>query len=141
MIDKAVFYCLKHRQYIKILLILTTLIILFLTLLPSNQIGHPKIFDYDKIGHFIIFFGWTLLYGLFMFTKKNTETRLILIFLAGSSFGILIEVFQGILPIGRHMDINDALVDIGGSFLAISVIFLIKRRYLTSETAKKLKKI
>lgn len=141
MIDRAILYCLKNRQYIKILLVLTTLIILLLTLLPASQMGRSKVFDYDKIGHFTIFFGWTLLYGLFMLTKKYTETRLILIFIAGCLFGISIEIFQGILPIDRHMDINDALVDILGSLMAIGIIFLIKRRYLTSEMERHLKKI
>lgn len=141
MIDRAILYCLKNRQYIKILLALTTLLILFLTLLPASSMGNSKVFDYDKIGHFGIFFGWTLLYGLFMFTKKHTETKLLLIFLAGCFFGISIEIFQGILPIDRHMELNDALVDIGGSLLAIGIIFLIKKRYLSSEMEKQLEKI
>lgn len=141
MIDKTILYCLKNRQYIKILLILTTLLILFLTLLPASQMSSSEVFNYDKAGHFIIFFVWTLLYGLFMFTRENTETKLLLIFLAGCCFGISIEIFQGILPIDRHMDLNDALVDIAGSLFAITLIFLVKRRYLTKEMEKQYEKI
>lgn len=141
MIDKTILYCLKNRQYIKILLILTTLLILFLTLLPASQMSSSEVFNYDKAGHFIIFFVWTLLYGLFMFTRENTETKLLLIFLAGCFFGISIEIFQGILPIDRHMDLNDALVDIAGSLFAITLIFLVKRRYLTKEMEKQYEKI
>lgn len=141
MIDRVILYCLRNRQYIKILLVLTTLIILLLTLLPAGQMGRSRVFDYDKFGHFTIFFGWTLLYGLFMFTKKHTETKLILIFIAGCFFGITIEVLQEILPIDRHMDIHDALVDMLGSLVAIGIIFLIKRRYLSSEMERHLEKI
>lgn len=141
MIDRAILYCLKNRQHIKILLALTTVVILLLTMLPPDRIGDSKVFNYDKLGHFIIFFGWTLLFGLFMFTKKQTEAKLLLIFLAGCIFGVSIEIFQGILPLGRTMDLNDALVDICGSIVAIGIIFLIKRRYLTAEMEKQLKKI
>ncbi len=141
MIDRVILYCLKNRQYIKFLLILTTLIILLLTLLPASSMGNSKVFDYDKIGHFGIFFGWTLLYGLFMLSKKHTETKLLLIFLAGCFFGISIEIFQGILPIDRHMDMNDALVDICGSSLALAIIFWIKNRHLSSEMEQQLEKI
>lgn len=141
MIDSAILYCLKHRQLIKILLILATLTTLFFTMLPPEKLGESKLYNYDKIGHFLIFFGWTLLYGLFMFTKKQTETKLILIFFTGAFFGILIEILQGTLPIGRTMDLNDALVDICGSIVAIGILFLIKRKYLSNEVEKQLKEI
>lgn len=141
MIESAILYCLKHRQFIKILLILTTLTTLFFTMLPPQQLGESRLYNYDKIGHFLIFFGWTLLYGLFMFTKKQTETKLVLIFLAGAFFGILIEILQEILPIGRTMDLRDALADISGSLVAIGILFLIKRRYLSNKVEKQLKKI
>lgn len=141
MIDRAILYCLKHRQFLKILLILATLTTLFFTMLPAEQLGESNLYNYDKIGHFLIFFGWTLLYGLFMFTRKQTETKLILIFLTGAFFGISIEFLQEILPIGRTMDAYDALVDICGSIAAIGILFLIKRRYLSNEVEKQIKKI
>lgn len=141
MIDRAILFCLKNRQLLKILLIIVTVLTLVLTMLPPGQMGGSKIFSYDKSGHFLIFFGWTLLYGLFMFTKKRTETKFLLIFLAGCFFGIAIEILQEILPFGRTMDPYDALVDICGSIVAIGILLLIKRRYLSREIEKQLKKI
>lgn len=141
MIDRTILYCLKNRQIIKILLILATLTTLFFTMLPAGQLGKSQLYSYDKLGHFLIFFGWTLLYGLFMFSKKRTEIKFVLIFLAGAVFGVSIEILQGILPIGRTMGASDALADISGSIVAIGILFLIKRRYLSSEMEKHLKKI
>lgn len=141
MIDRAILYCLNNRQFIKILLILATLTTLFFTMLPPAQLGESQLYSYDKLGHFLIFFGWTLLYGLFMFSKNQTETKFVLIFLAGSVFGVSVEIFQGILPIARTMDAYDALADICGSAVAIGILFLIKRRYLSSEMEKRFKKI
>lgn len=141
MIDRAILYCLKNRQLVKFLLVLATLTTLFFTMLPPEQLGDSRLYDYDKIGHFLIFFGWTLLFGLLVFTQKQTETKLILIFLAGSVFGVSIEVLQELLPIGRTMDVWDAFVDICGSTVAIVMLFWIKRRYLSIEVSKQLKKI
>lgn len=141
MIDRAILFCLKNRQFIKILLVLTTLIILVLTMLPQGELGGSNLFEYDKLGHFVVFFGWTLLFGLFMFTKKRTETKFILIFLAGCAFGVVIEVLQGVLPIDRSMDIVDAITDILASLFALLILFFIKRRYLSREMEKQLKNI
>lgn len=141
MIDRIILFCLKNRTLINILLILTTLTILLLTMLPPSKLGESTLFSYDKLGHFVIFFGWTLLYGISMFNKKRTEAKFILVFLAGCLFGVLIEVLQGILPIGRDMDLYDALTDFFASFVAILVLFLIKRRYLSREMEKHLKRI
>lgn len=141
MIDRVILFCLKNRQLIKILLVLTTLVTLLLTMLPPDKLGESSVYDYDKLGHFLIFFGWTLLYGLFMFEKKRTETKFILIFVAGCIFGITIEVLQGVLPIDRNMDLMDALTDIFASFIAMVLLFWIKRRYMDRKMEKQLKKI
>ncbi len=141
MIDKAILYALKNRQLLKFLLIIATLTTLYFTLTPPDQLGNSRLYSYDKAGHFLIFFGWTLLFGLFMFSKRRTEMKFLLIFLAGSIFGVSIEIFQGILPIGRTMDVYDALVDLCGTATATGILFLIKRRYLSSEMEAQLKKI
>ncbi|MDZ7718622.1 MAG: VanZ family protein [Balneolaceae bacterium] len=141
MIDNAILYCLKNRQFIKVLLILVTLVTLFFTMLPPGQLGNSNLYSYDKLGHFLIFFVWTLLYGLFMFSRKRTEIKLMLILLAGCFFGISVEIFQEILPFNRTMNSYDALADICGSAVAVGILFLIKKRYLTNEMEKQLKKI
>ena len=141
MIDRIILFCLKNKLLINVLLVLTTFVILFFTMMPQNQLGESTLYDYDKLGHFLIFFSWTLLYGIFTFNRRRTETKLILVFFAGAAFGIGIEILQGILPIGRTMDIYDAYSDIFASLLAIVCLFWIKRLYLSSEMEKQLKKI
>lgn len=141
MIDRVILFCLKNKQVIKILFVITTLSILLLTMLPPDKLGESDVYNYDKLGHFLIFFGWTLLFGLFMFTKKKTETKFVLIFIVGCAFGVAIEIFQEILPIDRNMDIFDALTDILASFTAMILLFWVKRRYLSRKMEKQLTEI
>ncbi len=130
MIGKSIFFLVRNRKLITVILIIVTLAILALTMLPSNKLGDHQIYEYDKLGHFGLFFIWTFVFGIYNFARKNFNARLLTIFLAGSVFGILIEVFQGILPYGRNASVYDALADIAGSFTATILLFGIKQRYM-----------
>ena len=111
------------------LLAISTLVILYLTLSPSDQIGDFSIYQYDKIGHFSLFFVWTFFFGLLILSFKDMDTNLLFVFITGSLFGITIEVLQGIMPFGRSADIGDAIADIIGTFCATILLYLIKERY------------
>ncbi|TVQ00534.1 MAG: hypothetical protein EA359_15620 [Balneolaceae bacterium] len=130
MIGKSIFFLVRNRSLITALLIFTTLAILVLTMLPSNKLGDSQLYEYDKLGHFGLFFVWTFIFGLFNFARKNFNSHLITIFLIGSLFGIMIEIMQGILPYGRSASVYDALADIAGSLTATIILFGIKRRYM-----------
>lgn len=130
MIGRSIFFLFRNRILITALLILNTVAILFLTMLPSNTLGDSPLYEYDKLGHFGLFFIWTFIFGLFNFARKNFNTRLITIFLIGSAFGILIEIFQGLMPYGRNASVYDAMADIAGSFSATVILYGIKRRYM-----------
>jgi VanZ family protein len=129
MIGKFVLFLLRNRLVITILLLFATVIILYLTMVPADRLGNSQIYEYDKLGHFGLFFIWTFIFGLYKFSSKNFETKLIFIFIAGSLFGVLVEVMQEILPYGRQGDVHDALADIAGSFSATLLLFGIKKRY------------
>jgi VanZ family protein len=130
MIGKLVIFLLRKRAIITVLLFFITLIILYLTLIPAEQLGDSTLFDYDKLGHFMLFFSWTFVFGLYMFSARNFKTKLFFIFVAGSLFGILIEVAQEIMPYGRQGNVDDAIVDIAGCFTATLLLYGIKKRYL-----------
>ncbi len=137
MIGKFIIFLLRKRVIVTFLLFIITVITLYLTMMPADRLGDSSLFDYDKLGHFAMFFCWTFVFGLYMFSKKHFKTRLIFIFIAGSLFGILIEVFQEILPYGRQGDVEDAIADIAGSFSATLILYAIKKRYFKKFRRKK----
>ncbi|TVQ67158.1 MAG: hypothetical protein EA360_03060 [Balneolaceae bacterium] len=128
MIDSFLSFLFHRRTLIATLLIASTAVILYITLMPSDKIGSHSLYQYDKAGHFVLFFGWTFLFGLLMISVKEVNANLILIFIAGSLFGIIIELMQDWLPFGRSADLHDAIADILGALAATLVLFVIRRR-------------
>jgi VanZ family protein len=134
MIDKLIQFFIRNKVAIYILLIFTTIAILLLTLMPPDNLGSHRIFRYDKLGHFMMFFCWTFAYGLFSFAKKGPEkTRILTIFFIGSLFGVTIEIAQEFMPYGRSGNINDAIADILGSMSAAILLKFIKTQVLDSD--------
>ncbi len=111
-------------------MVVSTMVIIFFTLFPSDKIGSSDLYQYDKLGHFALFFSWTFLFGLLMISLKHVDASLIWIFIAGSLFGVLIEFMQDALPFGRTSSYGDVIADIIGTFLATFLLLMIKKRYL-----------
>jgi len=113
-------------------LIAVTLAILVATLYPAGKSVPFNIWNYDKLGHFIMFGIWTFMYGLYRFTKKDGKPKLWIIFMLGSFYGLLIEVLQFALPTNRSPEAFDLLADVLGSLAAIILL-----RYLFNSLSKK----
>ncbi|WP_069132505.1 VanZ family protein [Rhodohalobacter halophilus] len=127
MIKKILSFLFEHRRIIYTLFFLITAAILALTILPSRHLGQNRLFQYDKVGHFMMFFSWTLVFGLLYLSKKPARTNLGVIFFTGALFGIAIEVLQGVLPFGRSIDFYDAIADLMGAATATFILFLVKK--------------
>ncbi len=104
-------YLLRSKYLIPGLFILVTLIMLFLTLVPMGTLGSSAIWGYDKLGHFLLFASWTFLFGAFLYVNNSYKLNLFTIFFVGVSFGILIEVFQYLLPFQRSAELFDIAFD------------------------------
>lgn len=104
-------YLLRNKYLIPGLFILVTLIMLFLTLVPMGTLGSSAIWGYDKLGHFLLFASWTFLFGAFLYVNNSHKLNLFTIFFVGVSFGILIEVFQYLLPFQRSAEFFDIAFD------------------------------
>lgn len=63
---------------------------------------------HDKVMHVIIFVPFAFLWRL-------SGRGMVWVLLAGLGYGILIEVIQGVLPIHRSADVEDALADFVGT--------------------------
>jgi VanZ family protein len=128
MIERLFILFVKNRILIGILLVIVTGIILFLTLVPSEHLGESELYNYDKLGHFLLFFTWTFIFGLFMFSLKHKKASLLLIFIIGAGFGVTIEIMQGIMPFNRNPNVYDAIADIAGSLTATILLYFVKER-------------
>lgn len=127
----------RHPLVVKsipIAIIVWTLIIIYLTTFPSDKIAYVKVFQYDKLGHFLIFGGWTFLLGLIQLVYRNQIYRpLYRIPIAGTVFGGFIEVAQFVLPYGRYASWGDVLANTLGCILAYLVLRLIQRSLIKNE--------
>lgn len=129
MIDRIIKFFIRNKQIAYALFFLITIAILLLTLMPPDNLGQHRIFRYDILGHFMMFFCWTLVYGILSFARKGSQkTNLIAIFIIASLFGITVEFLQKVMPYGRSADVFDAVADILGSFSAIVLLRLLKAR-------------
>lgn len=88
-------------------------------LYPSNQLAEINIWDYDKIGHFLLFAVWTFLYGIVRAARKKKAPNLWLVFILGLFYGLLVEALQFVLPTNRSPELFDFIADALGSLTAI----------------------
>jgi len=119
----------KYQWTLPVLSGILTLIALFLTLMPAGDLGHNKLFQYDKLGHMLIFGSWTFALGLMRINNKQRSIALYPIFLAGCAFGLSIEILQGILPIHRDPDYLDFIADVVGCLVAVGVLKMLVRSW------------
>lgn len=117
--ESPIDYLLRSKYLIPGLFILVTLIMLFLTLVPMGTLGSSAIWGYDKLGHFLLFASWTFLLGAFLYVRNSNKLNLFTIFFIGVSFGILIEVFQYLLPFQRSAEFFDIAFDSLGSLAGV----------------------
>lgn len=97
-----------------------TFIIFVLCTMPSNNLPKNESFN-DKTAHFVAFAGWAFCW---QFAFKNYAKTLLL----GIIYGILIEFWQGSLPISFHrgFDWYDALADGVGVIMGLFIVYLTK---------------
>jgi VanZ family protein len=125
MIASILTYLERHTYILYAALALLTLVTLALTLLPQEKLVDARIFRYDKLGHMLMFGSWTFLLGMILLVSNRKPLPLFAIFLAGSLFGITIEILQEVLPVDRHMNPYDALADIIGCLIAVGFLKVI----------------
>lgn len=130
MINNFLDFLHRHRYLLYICLTLLTLVTLLLTLLPPDKISpDTEIFNYDKIGHGLMFGSWTFLLGFTRFVTYRKPLPLVSIFIAGSIFGISVEILQELLPVSREGDLYDTLADIIGCFIAVILLKILTKYY------------
>jgi VanZ family protein len=107
-------------------LFLWLLVIFSLSLTPGNYI--PKVgFSYtDLVVHFI-FYAILSMLSFFSFYQKMSRVKAFQIFFASAFIGFVVELLQGILPIGRFFDWSDVLFNSIGASAVLFLFFVNKR--------------
>lgn len=114
-----------------ILSIIVALLIMYLSLASSSTFDKVAIMNFpqmDKIVHFCMYFG---LMSVIIFenyrTLKNNQ-KLFLTALIPLSYGILMEVLQGLITVTRYASIFDALFNATGILVSILLWIWIRPR-------------
>ena len=85
--------------------------------IPGDQLVTPpfELLSSDKLAHVVLFAG---VGGLWTWARPD---RVGLVLLGGVLFGVGIEVWQGLLPIGRSPEAADAVADAVGLVLGVGL--------------------
>ena len=116
----------KHLFYA--LFVMVTGTILYITLSPPDELPKQTLFKFDKLGHFIIFFGWTSLFGILRVAQSGKKARLLSILFSAVLFGLMIELLQHMMPFQRNAEALDMVANVAGSLSALLPIHLLKKK-------------
>jgi len=83
--------------------------------IPGQTLHSFSLTSPDKFAHFG---GFMVLAILWLRVHPTSAVRIIVY---GALFGILVEVYQHVMPIGRSFDIYDALADFGGLLVGVQI--------------------
>ncbi|MBI1805348.1 MAG: VanZ family protein [Ignavibacteriae bacterium] len=110
--------------------ILWAMLIFIGSSIPAKAFPMLKIFDFDKLIHVVIFFGFgTLVYRALAPSIGNPTfswRRAIVAILVVGAYGILDEFHQSFVP-GRTPDIWDATADTIGGIVSVISIYIYYR--------------
>lgn len=117
----------RKNSYLSAALIWTCSILL-LCLEPASELPKVEINNIDKLVHFTFYFGFIILWYLYLNSNsKNTNSKMpLILFFVSIIFGIIIELLQQIVTTSRKGDILDVISNCIGAFTALIVIFFIQ---------------
>lgn len=110
------------------LFLMVTGVILYLTLSPPDELPKQTLFKFDKLGHFVIFFGWTSLFGMLRVAQSGKKARLLSILFSAVLFGLMIELLQHLMPFKRSAEALDMIANLTGSLAALIPIYLLRKK-------------
>jgi VanZ family protein len=115
-----------HRAYV--LAILWTIFIASSCLLPAaafRSFSFDTLLELDKIIHFVLYAVFILLWALAI--RDISMKQKITLLLIGVTYGILIEVLQSTMALGRSYDIGDIVSNTVGCIIGVILITFVQR--------------
>ncbi len=118
----------KYKKAVPALFVIVTILTLVGTLFPSNYNLPSTFWQQDKLGHFIIFLAWTILFGGVLTIKQKKKPKLPYVLLCSALFGIAIEMLQLFIPTGRNAELYDFIADLLGSLAALGILTIVFKK-------------
>jgi VanZ family protein len=110
------------------------LVVLILSVMPSNGLPKIAVRNIDKAVHILFYFGIVLAMFFDYFFKNQTlkiaKKDLLIFLLFPLIFGGFIEIIQGIIPY-RSAEILDLISDFLGGILGLLVVWLFRGKFET----------
>ena len=106
-----------------------TLLLILLSLIPVPDLGFPsfKLFEMDKLIHFIMYSIFIITWGLKIESNKIKMFNLIIYSIL---FGLFLEILQHLLPFGRFFDFGDFVANIIGVLFGAIILYYLKKKLL-----------
>ena len=115
-----------HRAYV--LAVLWTIFIASSCLLPAaafRSFSFDTLLELDKVIHFVLYAVFILLWALAI--SDVSMKQKIGLLLIGVTYGILIEVLQSTMALGRSYDIGDIVSNTVGCIVGVILITFVQR--------------
>ena len=97
-----------------------------LSLIPvQTQLRSLELLEWDKAVHCLLYFFFIIFWGLKLKNKKNHSRALLILTII---FGLLLEVFQEILPFGRIFEWGDFVANTAGALIGFFILHLNKKK-------------
>tara|TARA_B100000768_G_scaffold131195_1_gene121890 strand:- start:4312 stop:4668 length:357 start_codon:yes stop_codon:yes gene_type:complete len=112
--------------------ILYTILIIIVSIIPIPQLPFPQfeLFQFDKFLHLLVYLIMSVMWLMvgFLEIKKVKWSHLTLVFF----IGLITEICQGILPIGRYFEIADIIANSLGILVGFSIssLYILKNKQL-----------
>ncbi|MDB4107569.1 VanZ family protein [Bacteroidia bacterium] len=94
-------------------------------LLPAsafNEFSFDSIFELDKLIHLTLYFVLIILWSLAIGKQSLENKKKLSLLLYVVLFGVIIEVLQSSMSLGRHYDIEDIIANTIGSIIGVLLI-------------------
>lgn len=104
-----------------------SVVIIFLSVIPTNDLPRIKIQNIDKLVHFGLFLVYGFLMSGAIIIENKKKYIFIIVVLCLFLFGWIMETIQDFLP-DRTSDIKDIMFNTLGAVLGISVYLVLKRK-------------
>ncbi len=119
-------------QWSRILISLFYLgIVALISLMPADDVPDVQLFThFDKMVHGCMYFGLTML-ACWTFHSEENRLRILYIVLFSITWGMLMEISQFEMMVGRSFDLTDELANGIGTLLGASVYALIAGYHLS----------
>ena len=122
---------LENKTLLLLLAVLYSCGITVLFFIPTDGLPRVNFSSVDKVVHVAVFIILICIWQLYFFRKDGGELswrKSFIILLTSLIYGILIEVFQGLLTDSRSSDIFDVFANLVGSL--IGVVFFQKIKHI-----------